>query len=159
MRLGGNTVGKNDAKNCHLRTITRICRAVSSQLRHVSTIGKKVVKQQYLATCPHNMANFGPLTAEIGSEVWGTPANFNWFRVLAALLQRRHYVYVLRSPMLAALRHGSPAAGISQTLRRVTRNGITKLLQRSPPIFGWAAITLGIGPHSSLACNTQIVYH
>jgi len=35
------------------------------------------------------MANFGPLAAEIGSLVWGTPANFNWFRVLASLLQRQ----------------------------------------------------------------------
>jgi len=35
------------------------------------------------------MANFGPLTAEIGSGVWGTPANFNGFRVLPSLLQRR----------------------------------------------------------------------
>ena len=38
------------------------------------------------------MVNFGPLAAEIGSEVWGTllsPANFNRFRVLASLLQRR----------------------------------------------------------------------
>ena len=41
------------------------------------------------STCPHNTANFGPLTAEIGSGVWGTPANFNGFRVLASLLQRR----------------------------------------------------------------------
>ena len=39
--------------------------------------------------CPHNMVNFGPLTAEIGSPVWGTPANFNRFRVLVLLLQRR----------------------------------------------------------------------
>ena len=31
------------------------------------------------------MVNFGPLTAEIDSGVWGTPANFNGFRVLAAL--------------------------------------------------------------------------
>jgi len=30
------------------------------------------------STCLHNMANFGPLTAEIGSGVWGTPANFKW---------------------------------------------------------------------------------
>jgi len=30
--------------------------------------------------------NFGPLAAEIGLPVWGTPANFNGFRVLAALL-------------------------------------------------------------------------
>jgi len=50
---------------------------------------KKVVKQQYLPTSPHNMANFGPLTAEIGLGVWETPANFSVLRVLAALLQRR----------------------------------------------------------------------
>ena len=30
-----------DAKNRHLGTITQLCRAISSQLRHVSTIGKK----------------------------------------------------------------------------------------------------------------------
>jgi len=39
------------------------------------------------STCPYNMANFGPLAAEIRSGVWGTPANFNGFRVFAALLQ------------------------------------------------------------------------
>jgi len=33
------------------------------------------------------MVNFGPLTADISSGVWGTPANVNWFRVLAALLR------------------------------------------------------------------------
>jgi len=32
------------------------------------------------------MANVGPLAVEIGLVVWGTPANFNGFRVLAALL-------------------------------------------------------------------------
>jgi len=46
-----------------------------------------------------NMANFGPLAAEIGSVVLGTPGNFSGFRVLAALL------------------HGAPAVGVSQTLR------------------------------------------
>jgi len=35
------------------------------------------------------MASFGQLAAEIGSLVWGTPANFNGFRLLASLLQRR----------------------------------------------------------------------
>ena len=66
------------------------------------------------------MVNFGPLAAEIGPVVWGTPANFNGFRVLAALL------------------HGTPAAGVSETLRRWTE-GATYI--------GRAAITLGIGPH------------
>jgi len=39
--------------------------------------------------CLHNMVNFSPLPAEIGSGVWSTPANFNGFRVLAALLHGR----------------------------------------------------------------------
>jgi len=47
------------------------------------------------------MVNFGPLAAEILSLVWGTPANFNGIRVLAAL----------------GLPHGTPAVGVSQTLR------------------------------------------
>jgi len=38
---------------------------------------------------------------------------------------------------------------VSQTLRRGTRNGITEVSQRAPPILGWVAITLGIGPHST----------
>jgi len=36
------------------------------------------------------MVNFSLLVAEIVSLVWGTPANFNGFRALASLLQRRH---------------------------------------------------------------------
>jgi len=35
-------------KNRHLRTIAQLSRAISLQLRHVLTIGKKLVKQQYL---------------------------------------------------------------------------------------------------------------
>jgi len=50
---------------------------------------EKNINQQYLRHMPHNMANFGPLAAEIGSGVWGTPANFNGFCVLPSLLQRR----------------------------------------------------------------------
>jgi len=45
---------------------------------------KNLLSTNMSSTCPHNMVNFGPLTAEIGSTVWDTPANFNWFRVLAA---------------------------------------------------------------------------
>jgi len=46
------------------------------------------------------MVNFSPLAAEIGPVVWSTPANFNGFRVLAALL------------------HGSQVVAVSQTLQR-----------------------------------------
>jgi len=79
--------------------------------------------------CSHNMANFGPLTAEICWRVSGTPANFNGFRVLASLLQQR------RS---------------AQTNQLCTMFG--RLLGWYTTYTfsgGWAAITLGIGPHSS----------
>jgi len=68
------------------------------------------------------MMNFGPLAAETFSLVWGTPANFIGFGVLAALL---HGTLVWASANLCGVE------------------------QRAPPIFGRAAITLGIGPHSS----------
>jgi len=37
-----------DPKNRHLGAIAQLCWAISSQLKHVLTIGKKLVKQQYL---------------------------------------------------------------------------------------------------------------
>jgi len=81
VRLAGNTERKNDSKNRHLRTNAQFCLAVSSQLRRVSTIEKKLLNINTSSTRLHNIANFGPLTAEIGSGVWGTAANFNGFRV------------------------------------------------------------------------------
>jgi len=96
-RLAGNTGRKNDSKNRHLCTIAQLSQAISSQLRHVSTIGKNLLSSNISSTCPYNMVNFGPLTAEIISLDWGNPANFNGFRVLAALL------------------HGTLLVGISQT--------------------------------------------
>jgi len=53
---------------------------------HIHNRKKNWLSTNMSSTCPHNMVNFGPLTAEIGSTIWGTPTNFNWFRVLAALL-------------------------------------------------------------------------
>jgi len=85
-RLTGNAGRKKVAKNRHLGTITQLYRAISSQLRHVSTIGKNLLSCDMSSTRPHNTVNFGLLTAEIDPVVWGTPADFNGFRVLAALL-------------------------------------------------------------------------
>jgi len=188
-RLAGNTGCKNDAKNRYLRTIAQLCRAESSQRRHMLTIGKNLLNSNISSTCFHSMANFGPPAAEIGSGVWGTPANFHGLRVLASLLQRRrspeakqtlhdvwsspglllHYIYifggfcplaefrhvqnslcvqVLRSPILAALLHGTPAA-VSAKLSGVVQVMELGNSRRAPPVFGWTAIRLGIGPHSS----------
>jgi len=74
-----------DAKNHHFGTIAQLCRAISSQLRYVSTIGKKVLNIDTSSTHPLNVVNFGLLTAEICWRVWDTPANFYGFRVWAAL--------------------------------------------------------------------------
>jgi len=101
---------KKSPKSRHLGTIPQRCRAISSQLRHVSTIGKNFLSSNIFSTCSHNMVNFGPLAAEIVSLVWGTPANFNRFRVLAALL------------------HGTLVMGVSQTLWRWTE-GATYIRQ------------------------------
>jgi len=49
------------------------------------------------STYRHNMVNFGLIMAEICWRVGGTPANFNGFRVLAALL------------------HGTLVGGVSHT--------------------------------------------
>ena len=86
----------------HLGTIVQHCRTISSHLRHLSTIGK-IVKQQYTSsTFPDNTVSFGPL-AEICWRVWGTPVNFNGFRVLVASL---HGTLVLGISKLAALNRG-----------------------------------------------------
>ena len=55
------------------------------------------------------MVNFGPLAAEIVSLVWGTPANFNGFRVLAALLHGTLIVGVSQTAALNRGRHLSSA--------------------------------------------------
>jgi len=96
MRLAEDT----GRKNRHFGTIAQLRRAVSSQLRHALTIGKKLLNTNTSSTCRLNMVNFGLLTVEIRWRVWGTPANFNGFRVLAALLR------------------GTLVVGVSQTLRR-----------------------------------------
>jgi len=54
-------------------------------------------------------------------------------------VQNSFYVQVLRSPILAALLHGTPPASVSQASRHGTRNAITELSQMAPPIFGWVA--------------------
>jgi len=70
------------------------------------------------STCPHNMVNFGPLAAEIISFVWVTPANFNRFRVLEALV------------------HGTLVVGVSQMMRRWTE-GATYIRQGGHHVWHW----------------------
>jgi len=109
---------------------------------------KKPVTQQYLLQCPHNMLNFGPLTAKTDWQVWGTQhiskGFASWLHYCSVIAERKevhqtlqnvwpsagliYYIYifggsfpltefcqmqnsfcvqVMRSPVLAALLHGT----------------------------------------------------
>jgi len=46
---------KKSPKIRHLRTIAQLCRVIASHLSHISTIGKKLVKQQYLPPRPYKL--------------------------------------------------------------------------------------------------------
>jgi len=50
---------------------------------------EKLLNNNISSTSPRNMVHVGLLTAEIGSGLCGTLANFNEFRVLASLLHWR----------------------------------------------------------------------
>jgi len=70
----------------------------------LSIIGKNLLSSNVSSRCPHNMVNFSLLAAEIYPVVWGIPANFNRFYVLAALL------------------HGTLVMGVNQSLQHWTES-------------------------------------
>ena len=96
------------------------CWDISSQLRHVSTIGKNLLNNNI---SPHMSLQYGELRRTIGCDL------------LASLGHHCKFQRVSRLGSVTA-RHSSsgrqPNCGVEQ---------------RAPPIFGRATITLGIGPH------------
>ena len=94
-RLAGNAGPKKMSKIRHLGTIAQLCRAVFATKACIDN-PKKLVKQQCL---PHMCSQYGELrpTSRCWRD-WATPATFNGFRVLAALL------------------HGTQVVGVSQSL-------------------------------------------
>ena len=94
-RLAGNAGPKKSPFGHHRTTLSGYVFAIKARIDN----RKNVLSSNISPTCLHNTVNFGPLAAEICWRVWGTPANFNGFRVLAALL------------------HGILVVGVSQTLR------------------------------------------
>ena len=135
-------IDRNSPSAHHCRTFSGYIFATKAHIDN----RKKLLNSDTSPTCPYNMVNFGLLAAEIVLLVWGTPTNFNGFRLLAVLL------------------HGTVVVGVSKILRRWTEGAnwlvswsLTSLFStnmaisetRVPTIFGRAAITLGIGAHSS----------
>jgi len=87
-------IAKNLPSGHHRTTLSGSLFATKARIDNWKT---NLLNSNISLTCPYNMVNFGPLAAEIGSLVWGTPSNFNGFHVLAALL------------------HGTLVVGVSQT--------------------------------------------
>jgi len=101
-RLAGNT-GRKKSLFWHHRTTlpgyifgTKAC---------IDNRKKILLNSNTSSTCPDNTVNFGVLTAEICWRVWGTPANFNGFRILAALLNETLAVGISLTAALNRGRH------------------------------------------------------
>ena len=103
-RLGENTARQKSPKSRYLGTIPQLCQAISSQLRHVSTIGKKL----------------GELRPTSGWDRFVSLGHHCKFQPVSRLTAR----------------HSSSG--------RQSNCGVE---QRATPVFGRAAITLGIRPH------------
>jgi len=65
-------IAKNLPSGHHRTTLSGYIFATKARIDN----RKKLVKQQCLPTCPHNMVNFGPLAAEIGSLTLRHPSKF-----------------------------------------------------------------------------------
>jgi len=94
---------------------------------------KNLLNSNISYTCPHNMVNFGSLAVEICCRVWGTPANFNGFRVLAALL------------------HGTRVVGVSQSLQHWTQ-GATYIWKGGHHVWHWPTFYFTILYFALLNC-------
>ena len=114
-----------DAKMTHLGTHTTLSGYIFATKAHIDN-RKNMLNSNISSTCPRNMANFGPLAAEMVSLVWGTPANFNGFRVSVtarhsnsgrqpnfAALNRGRHLYSAGRPSRWALAHILVASCIS----------------------------------------------
>jgi len=89
------------------------------------------------------MVSFGPVTAEIGSVIWGTPPKVNQFRVLAVLL------------------HGTLVVGVSQTLQRWIE-GTTYIRQGGHHVGHWPTFLVLLSSFFSspnLSSRRVDVYH
>ena len=97
-------------KNGHLGTIAQLCRAVSSQIRHVSTIAEKLVK-------PRMWANAQPD---------GRPAERSWRPLFNAA--------VWLTPTTSV-----PCSNAAKTRNPLKFVGNPKLPDRSLPLVGWSS--------------------
>jgi len=99
-----STGRKKSPKIRHLGTVAQLCWAISSQLRHVSTIGKNLVRQQYL---PHMSSQYGELRPTSGWDRFGCLGHPSKFQRVSHLgfVTARHLSSACQ-PNFAALNRG-----------------------------------------------------
>jgi len=113
--MQGSKIAKNSPSTHHRTTLSGYILATKARIDNWK---KTLLNSNNSFTYPYNMVNSGPLAAEISRRVWGTPANFDRFRVLAPLL------------------HGTLVVGVGQTLRHWT-DGATYTQQGGHHVGHW----------------------
>jgi len=102
--VAGNTARTSDPKNRHLGTIAQLCWAVSSQLKHVSTIGEIMLSSNASSTCPRNMVYLAhwrlKWVREFGAPLQISTGFASWQRYYTTLYSSG------RQPNFAALNRG-----------------------------------------------------
>ena len=89
-----NTGRKKVAKNRHLGTIAQLCRAISSQLMHVSIIRKRIVKQQYVLYMSSQYGELRPTSGWDRFVSLGHPTKFQLVSRLGSVTARHVVVGV-----------------------------------------------------------------
>ena len=83
-QLAENTGCKKSPKIHHLCTIAQVCQAISSQLRHISTVWKNLLNSNISSTCPHN-TSYGELRPTSGWDRFVSLGHSSWFQRVSRL--------------------------------------------------------------------------
>ena len=109
MRLARNAWPKKYPKICHLGTIAQVCRAISLQPRHVLTIRKKLIKQQYFLHMSPQYGKLRPTNSWDRFTSLGHPCKFQRVSRLGSVTARHLVVGVSQTAALNRERYHSLA--------------------------------------------------
>ena len=139
---------------------------------HIDNRGKNLLNSNISPTYPYNMVNFGPLAAEIGAPQRISTGFASCFRYCSGVAHRRptklctmfgrllgwYTIYIFCGSSLSLTEFFEDAEFTLRPSLAFSYGSVTARHSHRgrPPNFavwyarnGWAAITLGIGPHSS----------
>jgi len=111
------------------RKMMQICRAMSSQLKHVSTVGKKLVRQQYLVHMPSQYGELRPTNGRDRLAGLGHPSKFQ------------------RGSLIGFVIAATSLNGYQPNFARCLA---VCWAGEGATYFPRVAIALGVGPHSSI---------